>query len=213
MPLLQVTTAIPDQTSCSASRSMALVSPLLTLTDLGREGWQATFRVPPGLAVGSHEVRMRTLASPFGNSFDIVRRDAPEPPSRVRVQPVPLDQAAEPPPEIYEVEGSITETAVLRGYRNERLCCYFRSVADNLSGDEIILEVDELEQPVLFLTKGLGKLCGAEKILMNTCASCARTGSEQNFLRLTFIYLLARRQRKTRSESGAPGRAYFEAPG
>ena len=99
---------------------------------------------------------MRTLASPFGNSFDIVMRDAPEPPSRVRVQPVPLDQAAEPPPEIYEVEGSITETAVLRGYRNERLCCRFRSAADNLSGDEIILEVDELEQPVFFLTN-LGK--------------------------------------------------------
>jgi len=79
----------------------------------------------------------------------------PEPPS-VRVQPVPLDQAAEPPPEIYEVEGSITETAVLRGYRNERLCCRFRSAADNLSGDEIILEVDELEQPVFFLTN-LGK--------------------------------------------------------
>lgn len=131
-------------------------APVLVLADLGRGGWQANFRVPPGLAIGSHEVRLRTIGSPLSNSFEIVMRSAPEQPARVRPQLVPLDQAAEPAPQVYELEGSITENAILRGYRNECLCCRFRSAAASLSRDEVILDIDGVEQPVSFLTN-LGK--------------------------------------------------------
>ena len=38
--------------------------PSLVLADLGRNGWQVNFRIPPWLEPGPHEVRVRTVTSP-----------------------------------------------------------------------------------------------------------------------------------------------------
>ena len=45
--------------------------PALALADLGQDGWQANFRAPSWLEPGSHEVRLRTVDSPYSNSFRI----------------------------------------------------------------------------------------------------------------------------------------------
>ena len=59
---------------------------------------------------------------------------------------------------VYEVENSMTESTRFQGYRDERLCCRFRTQEQGLKREDVILEIDEMEQPVLFLTD-LGDGC------------------------------------------------------
>jgi tRNA (mo5U34)-methyltransferase len=127
----------------------------LALADLGRNGWQANFRLPPGLAIGTHEVRVRTVNSPFSNAFQIAMLERYEAVARaVRHdrEVIPPESATEPAPFIYEVENSMTETVRFHGYKNEYLCCRFRTPETRLLRDDVILEVDRVEEPVLFLT-------------------------------------------------------------
>ncbi len=129
--------------------------PILALADLGRQGWQANFRVPPGLAIGPHEIRLRTMHSPHSNPFEIIMRAGPTPAIHAAR---PDRSEGSPAPVIYEVENSMTESPRFHGYKDERLCCRFRTQEQGLKREDVILEVDELEQPVLFLTD-LGDGC------------------------------------------------------
>ncbi len=129
--------------------------PILALADLGRQGWQANFRVPPGLSIGPHESRLRTLHSPYSNPFEIIMRVGPTP---VVHAARPDRREGSPAPVIYEVENSMTESFRFHGYKDERLCCRFRTQDHGLKREDVILEVDEVEQPVLFLTD-LGNGC------------------------------------------------------
>ena len=64
----------------------------------------------------------------------------------------PERSEASPAPVVYEVENSMTESLRFHGYRDERLCCRFRTPEQGLKREDVILEIDGMEQPVLFLT-------------------------------------------------------------
>jgi tRNA (mo5U34)-methyltransferase len=133
-------------------------APALVLANLRAQEWQANLRVPPGLAVGPHQVRLRTADSSYSNTFTI----AVEKPGARRDRPprhaVELAAPTEPPPVIYEVRNGMTESDVFHGHRNEYVCCRFRTAEPALDRDSVILQIDDAEQPVLFLTD-LGSTC------------------------------------------------------
>lgn len=129
--------------------------PVLVLASLRPREWQANLRVPPGLAAGVHEVRLRTAGSPYSNTFRIVllARGEPSPPPAPRATPeIEPGIASQPPPVIYEVRNAMTDSDVFRGYRNEYVCCRFRTTEAGLDRESVILEIDGVEQPLLFLT-------------------------------------------------------------
>ncbi|MGD0365701.1 MAG: DUF1698 domain-containing protein [Bryobacteraceae bacterium] len=127
-------------------------APALVLVNLRGQEWQANLRVPPGLAPGQHQVRLRTRDSGYSNAFAIVvenaaaRRDRP-----LRKAPPPA-MPTEPSPVIYEVRNGMRESAVFEGHRNEYICCRFRTPEPALDRESVILSIDDAEQPVLFLT-------------------------------------------------------------
>lgn len=127
--------------------------PVLVLVKLRPQEWQANLRVPPDLEAGSHEVRLRTADSAFSNTFRIEMRkpgDRPDQaPGRAAAAPEAVTEAA---PAIYEVRNGMTESDVFHGHRNEYVCCRFRTTETGLDRQSVILEIDEAEQPVLFLT-------------------------------------------------------------
>jgi tRNA (mo5U34)-methyltransferase len=131
-------------------------APVLVLVNLRGQEWQANLRVPPGLAVGPHEVRLRTSHSAYSNAFQIWRaglipRGASAP------QPEP-GEITHPPPVIYEVRNGMTDSAIFHGHRNEYVCCRFRAAEPILDRESVILQIDDAPQPVLFLTD-LGSGC------------------------------------------------------
>jgi tRNA (mo5U34)-methyltransferase len=135
-------------------------APVLALTSRRAQEWQANLRVPPGLAAGPHQVRLRTADSSYSNPFEIlvspwkagfIPRGASAPPAEPR-------DITQPSPEIYEVSNGLTGSAVFQGHRNEYVCCRFRSAEAGLDRDTVILRVDDDEQPLLFLTD-LGSGC------------------------------------------------------
>ena len=172
-------------------------APVLVLANLRAQEWQANLRVPPGLAVGSHQVRMRTAGSSYSNTFTIAvepagaRRDRPP---RHAVEPV---ARTEPPPVIYEVRNGMTESDVFYGHRNEYVCCRFRTVETAIDRDSVILRIDDAEQPMLFLTD-LGGGCWQAN-------SRLPTGLKQGPHSV--------RIRTIRSAFGAPGNILFQPPG
>jgi tRNA (mo5U34)-methyltransferase len=133
-------------------------APVLVLVTSRPSEWQANLRVPPGLAAGNHHVRLRTAGSQYSNVFNIVVQ---EPGSAASAAPRPHSQPAaidQPPPVIYEVRNGMTESDIFHGHRNEYVCCRFRTPETALDRAAVILEIDEIEQPVLFLTD-LGDGC------------------------------------------------------
>ncbi len=129
-------------------------APTLVLADLGRDGWQANFRVPPGLAEGPHQVRVRTVDSPFSAPYEIVMWRQHEPAfeaARRRHLECPPEKASQPAPVVTHLENSATETKVFQGYRNEYLIAWFTTPEPNLKRDNVILEIDGTEEPVVFL--------------------------------------------------------------
>jgi len=129
--------------------------PALVLADLGRNGWQVNFRCPPWLEPGSHEVRLRTLASPFSRPFRIEKRLTwkPAPPGgRPRPEEVPAEAATVEAPRLTHLENSLSETGVFHGYRNEYLICWFTTPETGLLREDVVLEIDGVREPVLFLT-------------------------------------------------------------
>jgi tRNA (mo5U34)-methyltransferase len=129
--------------------------PSLVLADLGRDGWQANLRIPPWLDAGPHEVRVRTLHSASSDGYRIEKRMKQEPALRAgkrRVGELPPESATEPAPVLTTLENSVTETKLFRGYRNECLISWFTTPEAGLTRDDVILEIDGVEEPALFLT-------------------------------------------------------------
>ncbi len=150
-----------------------LGAPALALANLGRQGWQANLRVPPGLEPGPHRVRLRTPESPLSNEFEIVMRAnafEAESPGQAAVVFLPEEEAA-PPPELYQAESNVTRSPVFQGVRGERLCCRFRSSESGLTRAGLLVELDGRPLPVLFLTD-LGS--GAWQTNSQLPAGCAR---------------------------------------
>ena len=133
-------------------------APALVLANLRGQEWQANLRVPPGLAVGPHHVRLRTAGSAYSNVVTIAveapgaQRDGA--PRHAALAAAPTEAS----PEIYEVSNGMTESDVFRGHRNEYVCCRFRTLETGLDRDSIVFQIDDAEQPVLFLTD-LGDGC------------------------------------------------------
>jgi tRNA (mo5U34)-methyltransferase len=123
--------------------------PVLLLTATGRDGWQANLKLPPFLDTGVHQVRVRTTASAFSNQFQIVA-GGPAESQETRFQAAAV--ASERSPEIYAVENNVTGTTQFRGYKNEYLCTWFRSAEQDLKRHDVLVQVDGLDAPVLFLT-------------------------------------------------------------
>jgi tRNA (mo5U34)-methyltransferase len=128
-------------------------APVLVLANQRAQEWQANLRVPPGLAAGPHQVRLRTADSPYSNPFQIsvspwragfIPRGASARPAE------PRDN--QPSPVIYEVTNGMTESPIFHGHRNEYVCCRFRTTESALDRDRVILNIDDGEQPLLFLT-------------------------------------------------------------
>jgi hypothetical protein len=123
----------------------------LTVHDLGKGDWQVNSRLPPGLAVGEHVVRLRTDATRFGNEFRIQfgasgsaeKRDAGSVPS--------VEQSA---PMIYSLENSLDRSNLFHGYKSERLVCRFRGAPRDLNREMVLAAIDGVdpELPVSFLT-------------------------------------------------------------
>jgi tRNA (mo5U34)-methyltransferase len=129
--------------------------PSLVLADLGRQGWQVNFRIPQWLEPGPHEVRMRTMNSPYSNVYRIEKRMTYQPAmqaGRRREGEVPPENATGPAPVLTHLENSVTETRTFQGYRNECLICWFTTPEAALAREDVILEIDGAEEPVLFLT-------------------------------------------------------------
>jgi len=132
--------------------------PVLALASLRPREWQANLRVPPGLEPRQHDVRLRTAASAFSNTFRIVMRAPGQSALPASAALPPPTAISEPAPVIYEVRNGMTESDTFAGHRNEYVCCRFRTPEPGLDRDSVILEIDDAGQPVLFLT-GLGGGC------------------------------------------------------
>ena len=129
--------------------------PALVVADLGRNGWQVNFRIPPWLEPGPHEVRVRTLNSQYSEPFRIEKRMKFEPAVRAgrrREGEVPPESATSEAPVLTHLENSVTETRVFQGYRNEYLISWFTTPETGLAREDVVLEIDGIEEPVLFLT-------------------------------------------------------------
>jgi hypothetical protein len=108
------------------------------------------FRIPPWLDPGPHQVRVRTVSSPCSEPFRIEKKLKFEPaPRSRRAGAIPTDCVA---PVLTHLENSVTGTRAFQGYRNEYLICWFTTPETGLTREDVILEIDGAEEPVLFLT-------------------------------------------------------------
>jgi len=126
-------------------------APALVLVNLRGQEWQANLRVPPGLAEGAHQVRLRTADSGYSNPFQI-RWGAGFIPRGASAPPLEAAEITQPSPVIYEVSNGMTDSALFHGHRNEYVCCRFRTAEQSLDRDSVILQIDDAAQPLLFLT-------------------------------------------------------------
>jgi hypothetical protein len=108
--------------------------------------WQVSAKLPPGLAAGSHTVRLRTVRSRFANEYQIMM-------GRGRVE------AAEPggqpgrPPVLRSIENSLDGSSVFHGYSTERLSCRFTSDEAGLQRHEVEAMVNDRALALAFLTE------------------------------------------------------------
>ena len=177
-------------------------APVLVLANLRAQEWQANLRVPPGLAVGSHQVRLRTAGSSYSNTFQILMQRQSTWGAGFIPRGASAPQAVRPeinqlPPVIYEVTNGMTESDVFHGHRNEYVCCRFRTSEPGLDRDNVILLIDDIEQSVVFLTD-LGGGCWQAN-------SRLPAGLEQGQHSV--------RIRTARSAFGTPGNILFQPPG
>ena len=131
--------------------------PALAVTRTGeqRDGtgeWQANLRLPPGLAAGSREVRLRTVNSGFSNSLSISMTAEAGPGPGLPIDFPPLETATAPAPVLVAVENTFDGSAVFRGFKNEYLSVVFTTDETALRRDEVLLQVDGRDVPVHLLT-------------------------------------------------------------
>jgi len=121
----------------------------LTVHDLDKGDWQANSRLPPGLALGEHVVRLRTDATRFGNEFRI-HFGGSGPAEEHKA--IDLPAAERPAPAIYSIENSLDRSRTFHGYRSERLVCRFRGASRDLVRDAVLASIDDEPIAVSFLT-------------------------------------------------------------
>lgn len=117
--------------------------PALTLAGDGRGGWQANAKLPPGLDIGGHEVRIRTVNSPLSQSFSITVGRASAPALAAAVE---ADGLA---PIWVAAENTLDRSNTFRGYKSEYLSCRFLSAETALNTEDVVLELDGKRHPVL----------------------------------------------------------------
>jgi hypothetical protein len=119
----------------------------LTVTSIGRGEWQANAKVPPGLDLGSHKVRIRTVNSSFSQVLpvEVVVSGA--------ISCSAQDEAVGggPAPTWVTVENTLDKSNIFRGYKAEQLSCRFLSTEAGLSVSNVVLELDGRRQPILVL--------------------------------------------------------------
>jgi tRNA (mo5U34)-methyltransferase len=126
----------------------------LTVVNSREDEWQVNSRLPPGLALGAHTVRLRTAGSRFRAEFGIFLIDSPDPSvgRRTALQHLPMPHRAAP--NIFLVESNLSRSTVFNGHSSERLCCRFHTVEDALDRDTVFarLDEDEFTTPIFFVT-------------------------------------------------------------
>jgi tRNA (mo5U34)-methyltransferase len=131
--------------------------PALAVTRIGeqRDGtgeWQANLRLPPGLAAGSHEVRLRTVNASFSNSLPILMTAEPSPGPGLPADFPPLEAATAAAPVLVAVENTFDGSAIFRGFKNEFLSLVFTTDEAGLRRGDVLLQVDGQDVPVHLLT-------------------------------------------------------------
>lgn len=130
--------------------------PALAVAKTGeREGtgeWQANLRLPPGLAAGSHQVRLRTVNSGFSNSLVVSMTADTRFAAALPANFPPLETAIAPAPVLIAVENTFDGSAIFRGFKNEYLCVRFTTRETDLRRDDVLLQVDGQDTPIHVLT-------------------------------------------------------------
>jgi tRNA (mo5U34)-methyltransferase len=118
----------------------------------GTGEWQANLRLPPGLAAGSHEVRLRTVNSGFSNSLSILMTAAPGPGPTLPLNFPPLEAATVPAPVLIAVENTFDGSNTFRGFKNEFISVVFTTAETSLRRDDVLLQIDGQDVPIHLLT-------------------------------------------------------------
>ncbi len=130
--------------------------PALAVTRTGqqRDGtgdWQANFKLPPGLAAGSHEVRLRTVNSGFSNGVAVLMTAGAGPSPGLPADFPPLEAATAPAPALVAVQNTFDGSAIFRGFKSEYLSVFFTTDETALRRDDVLLQVDGRDVPVHLL--------------------------------------------------------------
>lgn len=121
---------------------LGLGVPTLIVAARGEGEWQANFRLPPGLPVGTHQVRLRTLESAFSNwvEFRLVSQES-LPMLTFEAAEVTGDDA----PVLCHLANSADGGKTFHGYPMEHLSGYFRTPVLGLTGRQVLVVCGDLE--------------------------------------------------------------------
>jgi tRNA (mo5U34)-methyltransferase len=169
--------------------------PALVVANLRGQEWQANLRLPPGLAAGTHQVRLRTADGGYSNTFTITVEPAGAPRDRAPRHAAEPAAPTEAPPEIYQISNGMTESDVFHGHRNEYVCCRFRTAEAGLNRDSVVLQIDHAEQAVVLFLTNLGDGCWQANSRLP-----AGLGKGAHSVRIRTVH----------SEFGEPGRIWFQ---
>jgi SAM-dependent methyltransferase len=125
--------------------------PALAVASARPGEWQANLRCPPGMAVGKHQVRMRSTGSAFSNEFtiEVLPLNGAEEP--VKRGPVEGGESAGAPV-LVAVENSLDRSSIFHGFKSEWLCVRFKTGETGLDRGLIAMRIDEEEMAVEILT-------------------------------------------------------------
>ena len=114
-------------------------APALVVAETARE-WQVNLRVPPGLAMGEHSVRLRTAESGYSDEVRIVVASGAD---EEREEPFQaLDDVSLAAPVLFAVENSADRTTTFHGYRSERLSSFIRTAERGLKRSGVLVQLD-----------------------------------------------------------------------
>ena len=119
--------------------------PALAVANSSSFEWQVNFRLPPGLALGSHAVRLRTADSEYSNEFEILQVGTKD---RTRPEFEAASLITDPAPEIFRLQNTATGGRQFFGHRGERLACMMRTPAGQLHTGNTLLQCDERDTPI-----------------------------------------------------------------
>jgi len=110
----------------------------LTVTSHSPGEWQANSKLPPGLTIGEHSVRIRTVRSMFSGSYTVQMLE-----SASSADPLVFRSASvlsAEPVELFRVVNSKDETSVFQGHRAERLSAFFTTAEKHLKQHTVLTE-------------------------------------------------------------------------